>query len=87
MSCTSSYSAGLIASAVLVCMENIVFLGTEAINNPPKIDVCEPDSDQSTSSLCMSSVFLFNIDMVCHFTTVADSNTTEYDRGRACAVS
>ena len=46
------------------------------IQIPQKIVVCVPDSDQSTSSLCMSSAFLFNIDMV-HY-----GHGLEYDRIR-----
>ena len=40
-----------------------------------------------TKALLVSACPALNIDMVCHFTTVTDSNTTEYDRGQAFAVS
>ena len=34
------------------------------------IDVCVPDRDQSSSPLCISSSFLFNVSIVHHFDTV-----------------
>ena len=39
--------------------------------------VCVPDRDQSSSLLCISSFFLFNIGIVHHFDTVNHLDTVE----------
>ena len=46
-------------------------------NNIEKITACVPDRDQSSSIVCISNSFLFNIDIVHHFNTVNHSNATE----------
>ena len=42
-----------------------------------KKNVCGPDRDQSSSLLCISSSFLFNVGIVHHFDTVNHLDTVE----------
>ena len=45
--------------------------------NLKKNNVCVPDKDQSSSLLCISSSFLFNIGIVHHFDTVNHLDTVD----------